>query len=182
MESKLTSIILKRGDITKENVDVIVNAANSGLSGGGGVDGAIHREGGPGILDECMRIKKAHGGCPTGSAVMTKGGNLRAKYVIHAVGPVWGGGKAKEAELLTSAYHKSLELASNAGCKTVAFPAISTGAYHYPPEEAADIAIRTCAATAIKLPTIKEIRFVLFSNEMLAIFKKVYDRLQKAAE
>lgn len=179
MEPKRAAIILKRGDITKENVDAIVNAANNALSGGGGVDGAIHREGGPSILEECRRIRETEGHCPTGSAVITRAGNLRAKYVIHAVGPVWGGGRQKEAELLTSAYHKSLELAVKAGCTTVAFPAISTGAFHYPAAEAADIAIRTCAATSHQLPELKEIRFVLFSNEMLSIFKKVYERFEK---
>ncbi len=181
METKRAIIVLKRGDITKESADVIVNAANSGLSGGGGVDGAIHREGGLTVMEECRKIREAQGPCPTGSAVITRAGNLRAKYIVHAVGPVWGGGRQKEAELLTSAYHKSLELAAKAGCSTIAFPAISTGAYHYPAADAAEIAIRTCAATAQQLPMIKEIRFVLFSNEMLAVFKKVLEKFEKSS-
>ena len=141
MEIKInsTTLSLIKGDITNEEIDAIVNAANSRLAGGGGVDGAIHRAGGPKIMDECRKI----GGCPTGSAVITTGGNLKAKYVIHTVGPVYRDGKNREAELLSSAYRKSLELAASKEIKSIAFPSISTGAYGYPINEASEIALNT---------------------------------------
>jgi O-acetyl-ADP-ribose deacetylase (regulator of RNase III) len=141
MERRIGACTLRvsPGDITACKIDAIVNAANSGLLGGGGVDGAIHRAGGPSIMEECRRI----GGCPTGGAVITGGGRLRAKWVIHAVGPIWTGGGAREATLLASAYRESLQRAREAGAAGVAFPSLSTGAYGYPVEEASRIAVAT---------------------------------------
>lgn len=153
-----TKIVLLRGDITDETVDAIVNAANSGLRGGGGVDGAIHKKGGPAILQECL----IHRGCPTGQAVITTGGNLSAAFVIHAVGPVWHGGSSGEPELLASAYSSSLKRAVEAGLKTVAFPSISTGAYGYPVALAARVALGTVAAFCSENHALVEVRFVLF--------------------
>ncbi len=134
---------LLKGDITKMEVDAIVNAANSSLLGGGGVDGAIHRAGGKAILDECIQIRNKQGGCKTGEAVITTGGNLPAKYVIHTVGPVWNGGKNNEETLLASAYRNSLQLAVDNNIKTIAFPNISTGIYGFPKDKAATIAVDT---------------------------------------
>ena len=159
-----------QGDITEEKVDAIVNAANSHLAGGGGVDGAIHRAGGPSIMAE---LKAKYKKCPTGSAVITGAGNLKAKYVIHAVGPVWHGGTKKEPELLADTYRKSLELAKGHDCKTVAFPAISTGVYGYPKEEAAKVAIETVREFIRSNPSFEKIRFVLFDKESLQIYQKL---------
>ena len=136
-------LTLLQGDITLQEVDAIVNAANSSLMGGGGVDGAIHRAGGPAILGECRQIITRIGRLAAGKAVITTGGNLKAKHVIHTVGPVWHGGTHGEAELLASAYSESLKLASERKLKTVAFPSISTGAYGYPVDQAANIALKT---------------------------------------
>ena len=171
MEIKInsTTLSLIKGDITMEDTDAIVNAANSRLAGGGGVDGAIHRAGGPKIMDECRKI----GGCPTGSAVITTGGNLKAKYVIHTVGPVYRDGKNREAELLSSAYRKSLELAASKEIKSIAFPSISTGAYGYPINEASEIALKTVMEfikTAVALLQI--IRFALFSDKDLKVYEE----------
>jgi O-acetyl-ADP-ribose deacetylase (regulator of RNase III) len=141
MVSVLNRITLLQGDITKLNVDAIVNAANSSLMGGGGVDGAIHRAGGPQILAECRDIVARQGRCAAGEAVITSGGNLSARFVIHTVGPVWHGGNNNEPKLLENAYRNSLKLAAENGCKTVAFPNISTGVYGYPKEQAAKIAV-----------------------------------------
>jgi len=152
---------LVEGDITKEDTEAIVNAANSGLRGGGGVDGAIHRAGGPEIMEECRKI----GGCPTGKAVITTGGRLKARYVIHAVGPIYSGGKNKEAELLSSAYRSSLTLAAEKGIRSIAFPSISTGAYGYPIHEAARIALKTVVSFLKEHPEIGLVRFVLFGND-----------------
>lgn len=155
-----------QGDITKMEVDVIVNAANTGLRGGGGVDGAIHKAGGPGIMKECQEI----GGCPTGRAVMTTAGNLPQKKVIHAVGPVWHGGKENEEELLFSAYKESLELAQKNNFKSIAFPNISTGVYGYPKGRAAEVALKAVKEFAAKQPNI-EIVFVCFDGENYALYK-----------
>ena len=140
VRSGKTRIQTVLGDITTQTTEAIVNAANSGLLGGGGVDGAIHRAGGPQILQECKEIRARQGGCPTGQAVITGGGRLKASYVIHTVGPVWSGGNRKEDELLRSAYWSSLALARERGIRTISFPSISTGVYHFPVERAARIA------------------------------------------
>ena len=159
MQVKINNSILEivEGDITKQDTEAIVNAANSGLRGGGGVDGAIHRAGGPQIMEECRKI----GGCPTGSAVITSGGNLKARYIIHTVGPVYHGGTRGEAEFLASAYLSSLKLASEKGLSTIAFPSLSTGAYGYPMEEAAGIALKTVIDYLQGHPEIAVVRFVL---------------------
>jgi O-acetyl-ADP-ribose deacetylase (regulator of RNase III) len=136
-----TSLRLVQGDITRQATDVIVNAANSGLMGGGGVDGAIHRAGGPSILEECKQIRQAHGRCPAGKAVITGAGNLKARWVVHAVGPIWRDGMVGEPEILAGAYRTSLELAFEAGARSVSFPSISTGAYGYPVNQAAAVAL-----------------------------------------
>ncbi len=157
------------GDITKEKADTIVNAANSSLLGGGGVDGAIHRAGGPAILEECRKIRDRQGGCPTGQAVSTTAGRLQATYVIHTVGPVWGGGDRDEDQLLASCYRNSLQLASELGCESVAFPSISTGAYRFPIDRAARIAVQTIAEELPKTG-VKEVRFVLFSSSDFSVY------------
>ena len=158
-----TTLSIIQGDITVQKTDAIVNAANSGLMGGGGVDGAIHRAGGPAILEECKQIVKKHGRLPTGKAVITAGGNLPAKYVIHTVGPVWNGGNNGEPELLASAYRESLALAAEKKLKSVSFPSISTGVYGYPVEKAALVAVSTVKDFLSKGETsIKDIVFVLF--------------------
>jgi O-acetyl-ADP-ribose deacetylase len=161
-------IELVQGDITTQAVDAIVNAANSSLLGGGGVDGAIHRAGGPAILEECRLL----GGCETGDAKATTAGNLPATYVIHTVGPVWQGGGEREAELLESCHRRSLEVAAELGCRTVAFPAISTGIYRFPVERAAAIALKTTREELDRNPQIDEVRFVLFSDEHLNAFER----------
>ena len=167
-----STLSIVEGDITKEHTDAIVNAANSGLRGGGGVDGAIHRAGGPAIMEECRKI----GHCPTGQAVITTGGNLKARYVIHTVGPVWSGGGRNEAGLLKSAYLESLKLASKKGLKSVSFPAISTGAYGYPLNDAARIALKTAIDYLKEHPEIETVRFVLFGKPMYDVFS---DELKK---
>jgi O-acetyl-ADP-ribose deacetylase (regulator of RNase III) len=154
-----------QGDITHQATDAIVNAANSGLMGGGGVDGAIHRAGGSTILEECKRIVAKQGRLPAGQAVITTGGKLKAKYVIHTVGPVWHGGNNKEAALLESAYRQSLKLAAEHKLTSLSFPSISTGAYGYPLAEAAQIALRTSASFLKETKTsLKEVVFVLFDS------------------
>jgi O-acetyl-ADP-ribose deacetylase len=167
------TLSIVEGDITKEQTDAIVNAANSGLRGGGGVDGAIHRAGGPAIMEECRKI----GHCPTGQAVITTGGNLKAKHVIHTVGPVWSGGNRNEAGLLKSAYLESLKIASKKGLKSVSFPAISTGAYGYPLNEAARIALRTAIDYLKEHEEIELVRFVLFGKPMLDVFAEQLKKL-----
>ena len=173
--NKLT---LKLGDITEQPTDAIVNAANSSLMGGGGVDGATHRAGGSAILEECKKIVARQGRLPTGKAVMTGGGNLKARFVIHTVGPVWHGGNQGERELLASAYRESLKLAAQNSLKNVSFPSISTGAYGYPLSEAAEVALQTVAAF-LKEQTdpIKEVIFVLFSPEAFAIYSTALRRI-----
>ena len=159
-------LVLKQGDITKVAVDAIVNAANSALAGGGGVDGAIHRAGGPAIMRELDGIRAGIGSCPTGSAVATTAGKLPAKYVFHAVGPVYRDGRHGEPELLASCYRKCLEMAEERDAATVSFPAISTGVYGYPLEEAAAIALREVKAHLEKPEgKVKEVVFVLFGRE-----------------
>jgi O-acetyl-ADP-ribose deacetylase (regulator of RNase III) len=165
------NIKLVKGDITRIEVDAIVNAANSRLAGGGGVDGAIHRAGGPAIMKECDTIREKQGGCPTGEAVMTTGGNLPASYVIHTVGPVWYGGMKDEANLLGNAYLNCLKLAERNHLKSVAFPNISTGVYGYPPEEAADIALRTVTDYGDKGTNIDFIIFVCFDIASFQIYE-----------
>jgi O-acetyl-ADP-ribose deacetylase (regulator of RNase III) len=156
---------LIQGDITGQETDAIVNAANSGLMGGGGVDGAIHRAGGPAILNECRQIIARIGRLPTGKAVITTGGNLKAGYVIHTVGPVWHGGNRGEAELLASAYSESLKLAAEQKLKSVAFPSISTGAYGYPITEAAKVALDTVIAFLRDESTsLQQVLFVLYDS------------------
>jgi O-acetyl-ADP-ribose deacetylase (regulator of RNase III) len=168
-----TRLVLKRGDITREDTDAIVNAANSSLLGGGGVDGAIHRAGGPKILEECRKIAARQGGCPTGEAVITTGGNLPARYVIHAVGPVWFGGGRGEDGLLASAYRRSLEIAAAEGLRSIAFPSISTGAYRFPIARAARIALSTVREFLTARPhTLEEVRFVLFSDADLTVYEE----------
>ncbi len=172
-----TKILLKQGDITRESVDAIVNAANNSLLGGGGVDGAIHRAGGPDILAECKEIRARQGGCPTGEAVITGAGRLPARYVVHTVGSVWRGGGEGEPELLRSAYGNSLRLAAKHGAMSIAFPSISTGVYGYPVEEAAEVALGTVCEWCGEREDFEEIRFVLFSDEDLATYEKVSARL-----
>jgi O-acetyl-ADP-ribose deacetylase len=168
------TIELVRGDIVREDVDAIVNAANTTLLGGGGVDGAIHRAGGPAILAECRTL----GGCETGGARMTGGGRLPARHVIHAVGPVYRDGRHGEPVLLASAYRRSLELASGAGLRSIAFPSISTGAYRFPVDDAARIALETVAAfLATDGQTLRLVRFVLFSDADLAAYSGVLRQL-----
>jgi len=160
-----TKVSIVQGDITRHATDAIVNAANSSLMGGGGVDGAIHRAGGPAILEECKEIVSRQGRLPTGKAVITTGGNLKAKHVIHTVGPFWQGGARKEAELLASAYRESLTVAAENKLASISFPSISTGAYGYPVAEAASIAIGTVISFLKERATsIKEVVFVLFDS------------------
>ncbi len=160
------------GDITVERMDAIVNAANCSLLGGGGVDGAIHRAGGPAILEACRKLN----GCATGDAKITTGGNLPAKYVIHTVGPVYRDGKHGEPDLLTSCYRRSLEVALENGIETVAFPAISCGVYGYPHAEAARIAITTVKAFISKHPGVHLVRFVLFNRDIYEVFRKALEQ------
>lgn len=162
-------ISLIQGDITTQVVDAIVNAANSQLAGGGGVDGAIHRRGGPTIMQETR--ERYPNGCPTGSAVISSAGHLSAKYVFHAVGPIWQGGQAGEPELLRAAYRRCLDLARSNECRTIAFPSLSTGAYGYPMSEASRIALSSCIAYFQEYDSPSEILFVLFDEMALEIFR-----------
>ncbi len=166
-------IKLLLGDITKIGVDAIVNAANSSLLGGGGVDGAIHRAGGRAILDECRKIVERQGGCPTGEAVITTAGNMPARYVIHTVGPVWHGGMNNEDQLLANAYSNSLRLAVDNGVKTIAFPNISTGVYGFPKERAAKIAIEAVRKFLENDKSLHEVVFVCFDRENHAIYERL---------
>lgn len=168
-----TKLELIKGDITQSNVDAIVNAANTTLLGGGGVDGAIHRAGGPAILDECIQIRTRQGGCPTGEAVITTAGNLPAKFVIHTVGPVWNGGNANERELLARCYKNSLRLAVQNKAYSIAFPNISTGVYRFPKEEAANIAIKAVYEFISHDASVESIVFVCFDDENYSIYKKL---------
>ncbi|MFC1618982.1 O-acetyl-ADP-ribose deacetylase [Candidatus Neomarinimicrobiota bacterium] len=163
-----TMITLTQGDITRQEVDAIVNAANQSLLGGGGVDGAIHRAAGPELLAECRTL----GSCPTGEARITKGYKLPARHVIHTVGPVWHGGEQGESELLASCYRSSLQLAVDNGVRTVAFPSISTGAYGYPIRQAAAIAINTVQTHLAVESSIDEVRFVCFSDSDYLVYRE----------
>ena len=190
MNSSLGKIEIIKGDITKQRADAIVNAANSSLMGGGGVDGAIHRAGGPAILEECRKIISRQGSCPTGEAVITTGGNLPAKYVIHTVGPVWNGGKNNEPEKLGNCYRNSLRLADENNLETIAFPNISTGIYGYPKKEAAQIAIKTVTGyllqwsdwTPLEDPGgqnesfIRKVYFVCFDEENYQLYRSLLSK------
>jgi O-acetyl-ADP-ribose deacetylase (regulator of RNase III) len=166
-------LILLEGDITRQDTDAIVNAANRHLAGGGGVDGAIHRAGGPEIMAECRRI----GGCPTGQAVITTGGRLKAGKVIHTVGPIYQG-QPSDRELLTACYRNSLALAKRHGLKTVAFPSISTGAYGYPLDQAAQVALQAISDWLKENPeALEEVRMVLFGSQALAAYRQALERL-----
>lgn len=175
MELKVGSavIALLQGDITRIKADAVVNAANPTLLGGGGVDGAIHRVGGPAILEACRGL----GGCEPGGAKITSGGDLPADYVIHAVGPIWHGGGQGEAQLLASAYRRSLELASAQGLKTIAFPSLSTGVYGYPIEKAAKIALSAIRDYVVGHPGIERVTVVLFTASDLAVYRAELARI-----
>ncbi len=171
LEGRVTTLV---GDITRQAVDAIVNAANSTLLGGGGVDGAIHRAGGPEILTACQELRRTRyrDGLPTGEAAVTTAGRLPAKYVIHTVGPIYGMHGGKEAALLASCYARSIALAEEHALASIAFPAISTGVYGYPREEAAPVASRAVAAALREAPRVREVRFVFYSAEDHAIFHR----------
>ncbi len=169
-----STLELVEGDLTKQDVDAIVNAANSSLLGGGGVDGAIHRAAGPQLLEECRTL----GGCATGSAKITRGYKLKARHVIHAVGPIYRDGKHNEPALLASAYRTSLELASKNHCTSIAFPAISTGVYGYPMEDAARIAFRTIIDYLGEHPEIKLVRYVLFGARAFEVHRRVLQQMR----
>jgi O-acetyl-ADP-ribose deacetylase len=162
-------MIVVEGDITKQKVDAIVNAANERMRGGGGVDGAIHRAAGPKLLEECIQV----GGCPTGEARITKGYELPARYVIHTVGPVWQGGDKGELELLASCYRNALRLAVANKVGTIAFPGISTGVYGYPLEDATRIALATVKTCLEEMPSIEQVRFVTFGDQATAVAKRL---------
>lgn len=187
MAERLTELIIEQaklsvvlGDITRQSTDGIVNAANPGLMGGGGVDGAIHRAGGPVILEECKQIIARQGRVPTGKAVITTGGNLKAKYVIHTVGPIWHGGNKGEPQLLASAYHESLKVAEINKLTSVSFPSISTGAYGYPTASAAGIAVKT-VASFLKAASayLKEVIFVLFDAVTHETYRSALEKLSR---
>jgi O-acetyl-ADP-ribose deacetylase (regulator of RNase III) len=169
----MSTIKVIKGDITQLEVDAIVNAANSSLLGGGGVDGAIHRAGGPDILKQCIEIRNRQGGCPTGEAVITTGGNLPAKYVIHTVGPVWHGGKNNEKNLLEQCYINSLALAIQHQINSIAFPNISTGVYHFPKELAASLAIQAVRNFLASHLVPSEIIFACFDEENVIIYRRL---------
>ena len=173
MADILQRIKIVRGDITKQNCDAIVNAANSSLMGGGGVDGAIHRAGGSAILEECKKIIERQGRCDTGEAVITTAGKLPAKFVIHTVGPVWNGGANKEAEKLADCYKNSLRLAVQYDLHSVAFPNISTGVYGYPKREAAEVAVTTVKEIVYKDATRISVEFVCFDEENYQVYQSL---------
>ena len=168
-------LVLVRGDITRQDTDAIVNAANSGLMGGGGVDGAIHRAGGPQILEQCKAIVARQGKCPTGQAVVTTGGLLKARHVIHAVGPVWHGGGRGEDEALRNAYVNSLDRAMSVGARSVAFPCISTGVYGFPAERAARIAYDAVIEFLRGHERLDEVRFVVFGPADHDIYTRLFE-------
>ena len=170
-----TKLSLILGDITKQETDAIVNAANNSLLGGGGVDGAIHRAGGRQILEECIKIREKQGGCETGEAVITTGGNLPAKFVIHTVGPIWRGGNSDEPDLLANCYKNSLRIAVENHIKTISFPSISTGVYGYPVEKAAPVALNTVKEFLQYDDSLDEVVFVLYDRQ-------TYQGYEEAAE
>lgn len=169
MDSRIEAI---KGDITKFEVDAIVNAANASLKGGGGVDGAIHRAGGPQILEDCIKIVNRQGKLPAGEAVTTTAGRMPSALVIHTVGPVWGGGHKNEEQTLAKAYHNSLELAAKNGCKTIAFPNISTGVYGFPKDKAAKIAVNTVNQFLDHNSVIEKVYLVCFDDENYELIQK----------
>jgi O-acetyl-ADP-ribose deacetylase (regulator of RNase III) len=175
IKNTLLSII--QDDITKQNIEAIVNAANSSLMGGGGVDGAIHRAGGAEILEECNKIRKEKGTLPPGNAVITKAGNLSAKFVIHTVGPIWKGGKNKESDVLRNCYRNVLTLAQREFIKSISFPSISTGIYGYPIEKASKIALATVIEYVERHSFFDEIRFVMFSAKDLEMYENTLNKL-----
>lgn len=177
-DSCLDKIEIIKGDITKIMTDAVVNAANSSLLGGGGVDGAIHRAGGPRILEDCRKIVAKQGGCNVGQAVITSAGNLPARYVIHTVGPVWNGGNRDEAQKLSDCYKNSLQLAVENGCKTIAFPAVSTGVYGYPKKAAAEIALKTVFDFLKENPTLEKVRLVSFDDENYSFLQSEREKLK----
>lgn len=183
MESVKDRISLIKGDITVLDVDAIVNAANNSLLGGGGVDGAIHKAGGKQILEECIAIRNKQGGCKTGEAVITSGGLLKAKYVIHTVGPVWNGGNNGEDKLLANCYINSLRLAEENNIKTIAFPNISTGVYGFPKERAAGIAVKTVMDYIVGNEAIEKVFFVCFGEENYQLYLQLisYSNIQRVA-
>lgn len=167
-------IEVQQGDITKVEVDAVVNAANSSLLGGGGVDGAIHRAGGPAILEECKQIRARQGGCETGEAVITTGGNLPAQYVIHTVGPVWHAGNQNEPQLLANCYKNSLRIAAEKQLQSIAFPNISTGVYGYPKQKAAEVAVQAVQDYLQNNTTsLQQVIFVCFDDENLKLYEKI---------
>lgn len=168
-------------DITKETTQAIVNAANSSLLGGGGVDGAIHRAGGPAILEECRRIVAQIGRLPAGKAALTTGGRLPAKYVVHTVGPIYSDGKHGEAETLASCYRESIRIADEHGIRSLAFPAISTGAFGYPLAEAAEVALPATVAALERSTHLMHVRFVMFDVQTLRVYTSVAEKLHKSA-
>ena len=172
-------LVIVQGDITRQTTDAIVNAANSSLMGGGGVDGAIHRAGGPSILEECRKIVASQGRLPAGKAVITTAGNMPARYVIHTVGPIWRGGASGEAGLLASAYRESLNLAAENHLTTISFPSISTGAYSYPLDEAARIALETVADFLREDTPIEEVVFVLFDSRTFEAYAAALRRMKE---
>ena|SRR5690349_18524592 len=172
----MSRIELLQGDITKLDVDAIVNAANNSLLGGGGVDGAIHRAGGPAILEECKAIRNRQGGCATGEAVITTGGNLKAKFVIHTVGPVWYGGKENEEQLLGNAYRNSLALAVQNKIRSIAFPNISTGVYHFPKTRAAKIAMEEVSCFLETNSSVEKVIFCCFDDENHKIYSQLLNQ------
>jgi O-acetyl-ADP-ribose deacetylase (regulator of RNase III) len=165
------------GDITHETTDAIVNAANSTLLGGGGVDGAIHRAAGPGLLEECKKIRAQRGTLPPGHAVHTSGAKLKAKYVIHTVGPVWYGGESNEPETLASCYRESLQRATELECSSISFPSISTGAFGYPVHQAAEVAVRTVAEFLQEPRSVALVRFVLFDSRSHSAYKQSAEKI-----
>jgi len=182
MNTKINNVTISliQGDITRQTTDAIVNAANSSLMGGGGVDGAIHRAGGPTIIKECKEIIAEIGRLPPGKAAATSAGNLKSKYVIHTVGPVWHGVSKYKPELLASAYHESLKLAEELDIRSISFPSISTGAYRYPLDQAARIAIKTVVEFANnEAESVNQIVFVLFDDRTYGAYENALDNLIK---